>query len=290
MSTRDPLPLASEPALTCKRNRTDLQAGKDHASVHRDKRTFTGAIIVLVGKRRSYSEAVIGRRKTVRRLGLLLLVFLCYEILSGFFLSTYATRSVAMEPTIVPGDRLLATPLAFGPQTFFGKLPGIAKPERGDIVVTQPNYAKRPGFWAGLFHSFVSFVTFQLVSPATMGVDGALSAPSLLRVVGIPGDTIAMDDFVFKIKAADTEQFLTEFELSSKSYDVSHADAPDLWSEDLPGSGHMEARLLGTDEYFLAGDARSSSSDSRLWGPVHLDRMHDKALLRYWPPKRFGAL
>jgi signal peptidase I len=244
----------------------------------------------VFGKRQSYAEAVIGRRKTFRRLGLLLLVFLCYEILSGIFLSTYSTRSVTMESTIAPGDMLLATPLAFGPKTFLGKLPGFAKPERGDIVVAKPNYARDPGFWAGLYDSFVRFVTFQLVSPAERGRDGMLSAPALLRVIGLPGDTISMDDFVFKIKTAGSDQFLTEFELSSKSYDVSHVDPPELWSDDLPGSGHMDARILGKDEYFLAGDARSSSSDSRLWGPVGLDRLRDKALLRYWPPKRFGPL
>jgi signal peptidase I len=244
----------------------------------------------VLGKRRSYAEAVIGRRKTLHRLGLLLLVFLCYEILSGLFLSTYAARSVTMEPTIAPGDRLLATPLAFGPRTFLGKLPGFSKPVRGDIIVARPNYAEDLGFWASLFDSFVSFVTFQLVSPAQRGADGMLAAPALLRVVGIPGDTIAMEDFVFKVKAAGADQFLTEFELSDRSYDVSHAEPPAPWSDDLPGSGHMNARLLGKDEYFLAGDARSSSSDSRLWGPVRLDRLRDKALLRYWPPKRFGTL
>jgi len=253
------------------------------------KQIIAGRVNVL-GKRRSYAEAVLGRRKTVRRLGLLFLVFLCYEILSGFFLSNYSTKSISMEPTIAPGDRVLATPLAFGPSSFLGKLPGLAKPERGDIVVARPNYAKRPGFWGGLFDSFVSFVTFQLVSPAAGGFEGILSAPTLLRVVGVPGDTIAMEDYVFKIKAEGTDQSLTEFELSTKRYDVSHDEAPELWSADLPDSGHMDARTLGKDEYFLAGDSRSSSSDSRLWGPVRLERLQDKVLLRYWPPRRFGPL
>jgi signal peptidase I len=247
-------------------------------------------VAIVLGKRRSYAEAVQGRRKTFRRLGLLLLVFVCYEFLSGLFLSAYAMKSASMEPTVLPGDRLLATPLAFGPRTLFGKLPGFSRPERGDIVVAEPNFARRLGFWATLSDSFVRFVTFQLVSVARGGPDGTLSAPSLLRVVGLPGDTISMDDFIFKIKAEGADQFLTEFELSSSRYDVSHEKAPDAWSADLPGSGHMDARVLGRDEYFLAGDARSSSSDSRLWGPVRIERFRDKALLRYWPPKRFGSL
>lgn len=244
----------------------------------------------MLGKRQSYAEAVQGRRKIARRLGLLLLLFVCYELLSGLFLSAFATRSLSMDPTVLPGDRLLATPLAFGPHTLLGKLPGIARPERGDIAVVEPNYARPLGFWAGLFDAFVRFVTFQLASPARSGPEGLLSAPTLLRVVGLPGDTISMDDFIFKVKPAGADQFLTEFELSAKRYDISHVDAPESWSDDLPGSGRMAPRVLGKDEYFLAGDARSSSSDSRLWGPLRLDRFRDKALLRYWPPKRFGPL
>jgi signal peptidase I len=266
-----------------------LSAGDDHATVLRDVILSAEGIIVL-GKRRSYAEAVQGRRKTLRRLGLLLIVFVCYELLFGLFLSTYATRSQAMAPTVLPGDKILATPLAFGPRTLFGKIPGFAHPERGDIVVADPNYARRVGFWTILSDSFVRFITFQLVSPAQSGPDGMLSAPTLLRVVGLPGDTIAMDDFIFKVKAAGNDQFLTEFELSTSRYDISHEDPPASWSADLPGSGHMAARTLGKDEYFLAGDARSSSSDSRLWGPVRIDRFRDKVLLRYWPPRRFGQL
>ena len=241
-------------------------------------------------KRRSYTEVVKSRRKLARRMGVLVVVFLSYELLSGIFLESYAMLSSAMAPTVFPGDRILATPLAFGPSTLFGKLPGVSRPGRGDIVVVDTNYARRLGFWEILFDSFARFITFQLVSPARSGPDGMLTAPTLQRVVGLPGDSIQMDDFVFKVKPAGSDQFLTEFELSSRPYDISHEDAPGSWRKDLPGSGHTDLLVLGSDEYFLAGDARSSSSDSRLWGPVHADHFRAKALLRYWPPKSFGAL
>jgi signal peptidase I len=248
----------------------------------------------MFGKRQSYSETVLGRRKVIRRLGIVLMIFVCYELLSGLFLSTYRVHSQAMQPTIAPGDFLLATPLAFGPRTLFGKLPGITHPERGDIVVVDPNYARQLGFWGLFSDSFVRFFTFQLVSPARSeraggGPDRILSAPSLQRVVGLPGDSISMDDFIFKIKPAGSDQFLTEFELSSARYDISHQDPPPSWRKDLPGSGHMETLELGRDEYFLASDSRSSSSDSRLWGPVHIDHFRAKAFLRYWPLRSFGA-
>jgi signal peptidase I len=230
----------------------------------------------------------------MRRLGILLLVYVSYELLSGLLLTAFAMRSQSMEPTILPGDRLLATPLAFGPRTLFGRLPGVARPERGDLVIAEPNYAERIGFWPTLSDSFVRFVTFQLVSPARNasargGPAGILSSPTLQRVVGLPGDSIRMDDFIFKVKPAGEDQFLTEFELSSSRYDISHSDPPAGWRADLPGSGQMAVRVIGKDEYFLAGDARSSSSDSRLWGTARVDRFRAKVLLRYWPPKSFGA-
>ena len=247
----------------------------------------------MFGRRQSYTEGVLGRRKTGRRLGVLLLIFACYELLSGLFLSTYLMRSQAMEPTLLPGDILLATPLAFGPSTLFGKMPGVSRPARGDLVVAEPNYAKGLGFWSGIFDAFVRFFTFQLLSPArgeqSGGRDGVLSAPMLQRIVGLPGDTIKMDDFIFRIRPSGSDQFLTEFELSTARYDISHENAPPSWRKDLPGSGHMEELVLGQDGYFLAGDARSSSSDSRLWGPVGAQSFVAKALLRYWPLKRFGT-
>jgi len=57
----------------------------------------------VLSRRRSYAETVQGRRKLARRLGILFLVFVCYELLSGMLLSTYAMLSSAMEPSIMPG-------------------------------------------------------------------------------------------------------------------------------------------------------------------------------------------
>lgn len=244
----------------------------------------------MLGNRRSYAKTVQGRRKLARWIGILFLVFVCFEAVSGLFVSAYSMRSRSMAPTVAPGERLIASPLLFGPRTPFGKLPGLVRPERGDIVVVEPSFARPSGFWAMFADSFIRFVTFQLVSPSRDGPDGQLSAPTLLRVVGIPGDEIKMDDFIFKVKAAGSDQFLTEFELSSRSYDVSHDDPPPSWSSGLPGSGSMGSRVLGKGEYFVAGDDRSSASDSRQWGAVRVERFIAKALLRYWPPKSFGTL
>ncbi len=240
------------------------------------------------GKRRSYAEAVENRRKTFSRLVMLIFFFMAFEIISGLFLTAYSTGSTSMSPTILPSDLLVASPLAFGPRTPFGKMPGFSRPERGDLVLVQPPYAESPGFLRSLANSFLRFVTFQRYSPFGAGRSSPLAGPLLERVVGLPGDTITMEDFVFKAKAAGDEHFLTEFELSSRRYDISKSPLPAGWRDGFPLSGSMAPRSLGPDEYFLAGDARSGSSDSRVWGPVHADRFIARVLVRYWPPSRFG--
>jgi signal peptidase I len=214
--------------------------------------------------------------------------FLCFELVSAFFLTAYSASSASMSPTILPGDRLLAFPLAFGPSTVFGKLPGVSRPERGDLAVIDPPFAPKSGFWKKLGSAFVRFATLQMLSLDGSRAGRALSGPMIQRVIGLPGDIVEMKDFVFKVKPAGSTAALTEFELSRTGYDISKESLPENWSAALPGSGDMESVTLGKDEYFVAGDARSASSDSRLWGPVKLERFRSRVILRYWPLARLG--
>ncbi|MFW5708607.1 MAG: signal peptidase I [Chloroflexota bacterium] len=47
---------------------------------------------------------------------------------------------------------------------------------------------------------------------------------------------------------------------------------------------------LGPDQYFLMGDNRNVSQDSRSFGPVTRDHIIGEALFRYWPPESIGIV
>ena len=54
--------------------------------------------------------------------------------------------------------------------------------------------------------------------------------------------------------------------------------------EILPGRATLNEEIyLGPDEYFVSGDNRPHSSDSRFWGPITKDEIVGRVFLRYWP-------
>ena len=90
------------------------------------------------------------------------------------------------------------------------------------------------------------------------------------RVIGVPGDTVEI---------RDGHLYLNSEEM----------DEPYVPASYLDGSSY-EARQLGSDEYFVMGDHRDSSNDSRMFGPVPRQYIYGKAVFAYWPADHFGSL
>ena len=86
------------------------------------------------------------------------------------------------------------------------------------------------------------------------------------RIVGLPGETIELRHGVLYIDGrAMEEKYLKE-----------------------KGDVNMPPQVIPEGQYFLVGDNRTNSSDSRSWGPVPRKNIVGKASFRYWPFSKFG--
>jgi signal peptidase I len=90
------------------------------------------------------------------------------------------------------------------------------------------------------------------------------------RIIGVPGDSVEVaDGSVFVNGGALEEPYV-----------------PEEYRDHLS----MPRRIVPQDEYFVLGDHRSSSNDSRTWGTVPRRYIYGKAVFVYWPLDRVGVL
>ena len=99
---------------------------------------------------------------------------------------------------------------------------------------------------------------------------GDPSKSYIKRVIGVPGDTVEVrDGTVFVNSRPLAESYVAEENRDHVS---------------------KELQRLKSDEYFVLGDRRNSSNDSRAWGPVPRSYIYGKAVFAYWPLDRLGVL
>ncbi len=207
--------------------------------------------------------------------GLFFFIFLVTFVLLilNFLVFPVRQTSVSMTPDIESGSFVLATPLK-------------NNIKRGDVVLLKPQAVIAHGKFSSFCDTMVSFFTAQQFSlyekkeiPGTKG--------KFRRVIGIPGDTIYMRDYVMYIKPAGDKHFLTEFELCPKTYNVTFMSVPATWDNSIGVKGYFDEIILGEDEYYVLGDNRKSCDDSRLWGTVSKSDFDAKAFLCYFPFNKF---
>lgn len=120
----------------------------------------------------------------------------------------------------------------------------------------------------------VDRISYRLWEPARGDVI-VFDAPSqhgkalIKRVIGLPGETVILrDNSVIVSGDKDSEGLLLK--------------EPYLASENLGGRSDMQI-TLGESEYFVLGDNRRMSSDSRIWGVLPRNLIVGRALMRLFP-------
>ncbi len=90
------------------------------------------------------------------------------------------------------------------------------------------------------------------------------------RVVGLPGESIEIRDGHVYINGQElADQYVPAGYLDGSTYAPHH---------------------IPSDDYFVMGDHRDSSNDSRVFGPVPRQFIYGKAVFAYWPADHFGSL
>jgi signal peptidase I len=90
------------------------------------------------------------------------------------------------------------------------------------------------------------------------------------RVIGVPGDRIRIDEGLVYVNG--------------------HLLDEPYVPEDYRDRMSKEERLVPPDSYFVLGDHRNSSNDSRAWGYVPKNLIYGKAVFVYWPLEKMGRV
>ena len=185
--------------------------------------------------------------------------------------------SGSMFPTLLIGDHLFVNKFLYGAKIPFTdyRLPGLREPERGDVVVFEV--------------ARVSNGNPNLnIVPADRRPD-ALREDFVKRIVGMPGDRIEVRDNKLYVN----HELVEKVRLEGAFIDDEGA-ALDPYSEILGDCVHgalddpHKLGLMRTpfvvepDRYFMMGDNRDNSNDSRQWGTVRLDEFKGPAFIIYW--------
>ncbi|KTD75274.1 signal peptidase I [Legionella waltersii] len=182
-------------------------------------------------------------------------VFLIVLLLRSFLIEPFRIPSGSLEPTLLVGDFVAVNKFAYGLRlpVLENKIVSLALPKTGEIAVFR--WPPEPSY------------------------------DYIKRVIGVPGDRVSYHDKKLTINGKEAKQTFVEY-----TTDESSGKAVTKYKEDLNGVVHdifIRPDVAPSDfdivvpegNYFMMGDNRDDSADSRFWGFVPESYLRGKAFL-----------
>jgi signal peptidase I len=174
--------------------------------------------------------------------------------IQAFLIKPYRIPSESMVPTLQIGQRVLVNRIGNN----FGD------PAIGDVTVFHPPAGAENGKECG--------APREPDQPCPRPTADKADVNFIKRIVAGPGDKITIEDgHVVRNGKRQAEPFIRP---------CGGGEGCDLSTPITIPKGY----------YFMMGDNRGASDDSRFWGPVPRDWIIGNAFATYWPPKRIGVL
>jgi len=177
--------------------------------------------------------------------------------IQAFIVKPYEIPSASMEPTLHISQRILVDRIGMH----------FSAVHVGDIMVFHPPASETCADANQGANGFGNSTTACDVTQTHESTQTYVK-----RVVGLPGDHLSIrDGHVYRNSKREADGFT------------------------IPCNGAGDCNFPTTitvprDDYYMMGDNRPDSLDSRFWGPVPKAWLIGKAFLTYWPPDRIGLL
>jgi len=202
---------------------------------------------------------------------------ICSVLVVGLFILTFLGQnfvipSGSMENTLLVGDHLLVDRISLAPPAKWMPLVHYREPRRGDVVV--------------------------FIKPVADDVNGEPQYLYLVkRLVAVPGDHIRLRGGLVYVNGqpqplaptglespamGPTEQiFLDEFPSLPPVPEPGNL-IPESWAVEFPTHLQSGELVVPAGKYFMMGDHRHDSADSRFWGFVPRENIVGRPLFNYW--------
>ena len=189
---------------------------------------------------------------------LILIAFGLALLIKTFLIQAFFIPSESMVPTLRIGDRVLVNKLVYR----------FREPRRGEIIVFVGEHDETRAN-----RSFFQKVKDTLTEG--LGVAQPAERDFIKRIIALPGEQVEMRDGIVTV--------------TTRSGDKMKLDEPYLASE--KDTTPFGPAAVPPNEYFVMGDNRPNSSDSRSQlGSIHRDDIVGKAFVKVWPLGRIGGL